>query len=116
MKMDQIERAAQMATHWWVERLIAGDKEKFAQTLKPLVEADLRSFGRCNLDCDYDPHGHLLTAVRAAGLECRGALFSARGILPEKHDLDVFPNILRPKEGYGNWTAVIPVPTADNQF
>ncbi len=108
---DQFERAAQMATDWWSERLMAGDKDKFAATLRPLIESDLRKSGHCSLECDYDPRGHLLTAVRAAGLECVGFLFSARGILPYKHDLDVTVKILRPKEGYGNWTEDILVPT-----
>jgi hypothetical protein len=89
---------------------MSGDTQKFADTLRPLILADLQQHGVCHLECDYDPHGHLLTAVRAAGLECQGMMFSARGILPQKHNLDVFPNRLIPKEGYGNWTAKIPVP------
>lgn len=108
--MDQISQAADIATKWWTERLQSGDKDKFAATLKPLVEADLRERGECWLECDYDPHGHLLTAVReAVDPECRGFLFSANGILPRKHDLKVYPDKLEPKEGYGNWTATIPV-------
>jgi len=104
------EIAARMATDWWADRLMSGDKRKFKDTLYPLVLADLNEHGQCNLECDYDPFGHLLTAVRAAGLECRGFMFSARGILPQKHVLDVLPYVLKPKEGYGNWTADIPVP------
>ena len=107
--MDQIGKAAEMATSWWAERLMSGDKIKFAEALKPLIEADLREQGECRLECDYDPRGHLLTAVRAAGLKCDGFMFSARGILPEKHDLHVTPTKLRPKEGYGNWKAEIRV-------
>lgn len=98
-----------MAADWWAERLMSGDRKKFIETLRPLIEADLREHGHCHLECDYDPHGHLLTAVHAAGLECRGVLFSAKGILPQKHDLDVTPTTLSPKEGYGNWTVDIPV-------
>ena len=109
--MDQIETAAAMATDWWADRLQSGDRSKFIETLRPLVEKDLRERGVCMLECDYDPFGHLLTAVRAAGnSECRGFLFSARGILPQKHSLDVTPGKMSPKEGYGNWTKEIPVP------
>lgn len=107
----QNERAAAMATEWWAERLMAGDVEKFKAALRPLVLADLEQHGHCFLECDYDPHGHLLTAVRAAGLECAGVMFSANGILPRKHELDVYPDKLEPKEGYGNWTDHIPVAT-----
>lgn len=109
--MDQIERAAQMATEWWIDRLQSGDKEKFAQALRPLIEEDLRTHGYSSLECDYDPLGHLLTAAHAAGLKCDGFMFSARGILPQKHSLHVEPSVLEPKEGYGNWTDNIPVPT-----
>ena len=106
---DTIERAAQIATDWWVERLQRGDKAAFSAALKPLIEQDLREDGRCFLECDYDPREHLLIAVRAAGLECSGFLFSARGILPQKHALTVYPDRLEPKEGYGNWLDPIPV-------
>lgn len=109
--MDQIQKAAEMATAWWTDRLMSGDAKLFAETLRPLIEADLRETGFCTLECDYDPRGHLLTAVRAAGLECRGMMLSASGILPQKHDLDVTPTVLCPKEGYGNWTDEIPVPS-----
>jgi hypothetical protein len=89
---------------------MTGDREKFEEALRPLIAADLAERGSSDTECDYDPHGHLLIAVRAAGIECQGVLFSARGILPEKHQLHVYPDRLEPKEGYGNWTSHIPVP------
>lgn len=102
---EQIKAAALLAANWWADHLQSGDRTKFVDTLRPLVEADLQTNGSCWLECDYDPFGHLLTAVRAAGHEeCRGFLFSAQGILPGKHSLDVTPGKLSPKEGYGNWT------------
>lgn len=108
--VDQIEAAANAATNWWVERLMSGNRSKFAETLRPLIEKDLREHGACYLECDYDPRGHLLTAVRESGHpECQGFMFSANGILPQKHTLDVLPHVLKPKEGYGNWTDDIPV-------
>lgn len=110
---DQISLAAKMAAEWWGARLIAGDRDKFTEALRGLVEDDLRVYGRCRLECDYDPRGHLLTAVHASGVQCSGMMFSARGILPNKHELDVFPDRLEPKEGYGRWTDKIMVPTQE---
>lgn len=107
--MTRVERAAEMAARWWGDRLQSGDRGRFEEALRPLVLADLVAHGACYLECDYDPRGHLLTAVRAAGLTCAGTMFSARGILPTKHDLDVFPDRLEPKEGYGNWLDPVPV-------
>jgi len=104
-----IENAAAMAANWWARRLLAGDREKFVEALYPLILADLKSEGQCLTECDYDPRDHLLTAVRAAGLECSGMGGSAVGILPMKHSLGVFPDRLEPKEGYGNWLAAMPV-------
>lgn len=104
------ERAAAMATEWWAARLMSGDVDKFKEALRPLILEKLEKEGVCYLDCDYDPHEPLLTAVRAAGIECRGFMFSAYGILPQKHSLKVFPHELKPKEGYGNWLNPIPVP------
>jgi hypothetical protein len=105
-----IETAARAATDWWTDRLQTGDRERFAAALFPLVLADLAAAGECSLVCDYDPLGHLLIAVRAAGLECSGMGFSASGILPAKHSLEVYPDRLEPKEGYGNWLPAIAVP------
>lgn len=103
-------KAAEMAAEWWAERLQQGDRAVFKSTLKPLVQADLEEDGVCWLDVDYDPRGHVLTAVRAAGVECRGCMFSAEGILPMKHSLRVDATMLKPKEGYGHWSPAIPVP------
>lgn len=61
------------------------------------------------IECDYDPKGPLLKAVHEAGLECGGFLFSAKGILPEKHTTLIKPGTIEPKEGYGNWTDPINV-------
>jgi len=94
-----------------------GDHAKFQEYLERAVTEALndptseymRAAGYVHLQCDYDPKGILLDAVIAAGVECRGFAFSAKGILPMKTDLQVFPDHLEPKEGYGNWTAHIPV-------
>lgn len=105
-----IERTAETAADWWTERLMTGDKAAFTNSLKASIEQKLRDRGSCFVECDYDPHGILLDAVRAAGLECGGFMFSARGILPQKHSTIVKPGLIEPKEGYGNWTAEIKIP------
>lgn len=107
----QARRAAQMAAKWWGDRLRSGDREAFEEFLAMELEMALMHTPSVFLECDYDPQGILLQAVRAAGVECSGFMFSAKGILPTKHDLTVRPDRLEPKEGYGNWVAHIPVPT-----
>jgi hypothetical protein len=102
-------RAAAMAAEWWAERLIVGDREKFKAHLRPAIEAEIVDCGTSVTTVDYDPQGIVLEAVRAAGVECRGVMCSADGILPRKTGLIVTPVELRPKEGYANWTARIPV-------
>jgi hypothetical protein len=104
-----IEKAARMAGAWWGERLLQGDKKRFSEEVEKRVLAELKEHGRSHLECDYDPFGILLEAVHAIGIECRGFMFSAQGILPKKHSLTVYPEHLIPKEGYGNWTKEIEV-------
>ena len=114
--MDQIEAAAKMAGEWWAERLSSQHADKraaFAAAVAKHCQSVLRDRGICWLAVDYDPQGPMLDAVRdAVDPSCRGMMFSARGILPDKHGLDVTPTKLRPKEGYGNWTAELQVPAA----
>jgi hypothetical protein len=57
--------------------------------------------GSCELNCDYDPKGPLLNAVRAAGIECRGMMFSAEKIFPYKHRMYIEDGRIRVHEGYG---------------
>ncbi len=104
-----ISKAALLGVQWWADRLQQGDKEAFKTALAPLIQADIDEFGRCKLECDYDPFDHLLTAIRSIGIECNGCMYSAEGILPMKHLLWVMPDLLEPKEGYGNWTETIKV-------
>jgi hypothetical protein len=99
-----------MAADWWAERLQKGDRQKFKDALMPFIERAVAENGSCYLQCDYDPMGPLLDAVRAAGLHCSGCMFSADGILPYKTSLWVRPDRLEPKEGYGNWPPPIKVP------
>jgi len=103
------EKAARMAGEWWACRLQQGDRCHFATEVETRVLARLQTEEIIILTCDYDPWGILLDAVRAIGLPCHGRAFSARGILPQKHELVVSAAFLKGKEGYGNWTDPIPV-------
>lgn len=110
MGKAQNKRAAKIAAEWWASRLQSGNKLAFQQHLEQAIQSELNANGRCYTECDYDPRGILLDAVRAAGIKCQGMMFSADGILPRKHELDIEPDCLTPKEGYGNRTKEIKVP------
>lgn len=114
--MDQIQMASKMAGDWWAEKLHedhADKKAPFSVAVARHCEAEMRRRGNhavC-LEVDYDPAGPLLDAVREIiDPTCAGVMFSARGILPQKHSLVVRLYQLDPKEGYGMWGAPIPVP------
>lgn len=109
MNHNLIQATAQAAAQWWADRLEQGDKAKFIERLSELVRGDLEARGHCTLRCDYDPQGYLLDAVRAAGVDCGGYFFSARGVLPERHTTRIEIGLIEPKEGYGNWTEKIVV-------
>lgn len=98
------KRTAEAAAKWWGDRLRKGDRAAFEASLIQYIESKLEERGKVFLNCDYDPQEGLLEAVRAAGLECRGFLYSAEGILPMKHSTNIKPGLIEPKEGYGNWT------------
>lgn len=101
---DHLTRVSEIAARWWADRLKRGDRKKFVAILAPLIEKALHENGQCLTECDYDPHGHLLTAIRAAvDPECRGFGFSADGILPRKQELMIYPDRMEPKDGYANW-------------
>lgn len=107
--MRQNEAAAELAAQWWTDRLERGDKETFKASIQASILTALDEHGFIEVECDYDPDGPLLDAVRAAGIECSGYMFSAKGILPCKHSLSVTPTAMEPREGYGNWLPPIPI-------
>lgn len=126
LTQDDINKIADYIADWWGRRLKQGDIDAFKASLKASTVEQLSrntDWPRLYLECDYDPKGPLLDAVRAAGLECSGSFFSARGILPQKHSTDIFPMKdanpefeeeaaparLITKEGYGNWNDPIPL-------
>jgi hypothetical protein len=120
---ELIDDVAKYVAGWWTDRLMMGDKDAFRSFLERAVAAQLQERMFVHVECDYDPRDILLDAVRAAGVECRGMLFSARGILPSKHSTTVYPEKqanaefdepfaparLVVKEGYGNWSDPIPL-------
>lgn len=102
--------ASRIAANWWADRLQSGDKEKFRKSLQLAIFEELESGKKIvHTECDYDPRGILLDAVNVAGNDCGGFMFSAKGILPLKHSLEISATELQPKEGYGNWTDPIKV-------
>lgn len=130
----QIQRAADMAGKWWADRLDeqhADKREAFAAAVSRRVVEGLTGQAVWNwnegrspsdgkpplrifIECDYDPQGLLLDAVReVVDPDCRGFGGSADGILPLKHELMVSPTELHPKEGYGNFTDWITVPLVE---
>lgn len=112
MSEKLIDKTAAAAGEWWAARLgeqFADKRELFSAAVAERVAEALHRHPHLYLECDYDPAGLLLEAVRAVGIDCRGSFFSARGILPSKHELEIKPGLLSPKEGYGNWTADIKV-------
>lgn len=99
---------------WWAERWIPNDtREAFRAALRLRLEAfetDVPpgSVGwLVQLDCDYDPKGMLLDAVHDAGVECRGFMFSAQGLLPSKHCVTIHGDNAEAKAGYGvSWVEI----------
>lgn len=136
-QMALINAAARMAAAWWGRRLYsehASKRQAFVDALRDLTRRTLLGeidweWGegepvpgngkvrlRMSLESDYDPQGALLKAVRdAVAPDCRGMLFSSDGILPRKHavTIDLRSRVLKPKEGYGNWTDPISILVTD---
>lgn len=130
--MNQVAAAAKMAGDWWAERLsdkyadrrpalAAAVAQRVADTLNGVAYWDwkgVRCDGsgkpetQCHVECDYEPKGLLANAVAEVFPDMPPfKLFtSAQSLFPRKHDLRVTRESLHPKEGYGNWTADIPVP------
>ena len=93
--MNINEKAAQ----WWAARLqIEEKREQFKGALLKILEESPDWY---NLYVDYDPEEELLDAVCAAGIECKGFMFSAEGIFPAKTGLRKRGDKLMAKEGYG---------------
>jgi hypothetical protein len=115
--LDQIAIAARMAGEWWATRLDSchlNKKDVFALAIAKRVDKELRLKPEVGvyLECDYDPQGILLEAIREViEPSCRGYRFSADGLLPQKHSLEVWRDRLSPIEGAGNVLDDILVPS-----
>jgi hypothetical protein len=72
---------------WWSERFLLDEKrEAFrAELARRLAADEISDSDRYGLGVrlivDYDPQGTLLEIVRGLGIECRGFMFSADGVL-----------------------------------
>lgn len=92
--------AAKIAA-WWAERFQIDDRrEAFRAALVAYLEAHAGD-AEIVLDVDYDPRGPMLEIVRSAGVDCRGCMYSADGILPRKTTMIVDSTGTVVKEGYG---------------
>lgn len=90
------QETAELCARWWADRLeIEERREAFRKALIPKIAEDMF------LAVDYDPDDTLLEALHEAGIQCRGALFSARGILPEKTRMRINNSGITVNEGYG---------------
>ncbi len=114
--MDQIEIAAHMAGEWWASRLDLRHSDKrdvFATAVarRVLSELKIKHEAGVYLECDYDPQGILLEAIKEViDPSCLGYNYSADGLLPFKHSLQVWGDRLSPIEGAGNITDDILIP------
>jgi hypothetical protein len=117
--MSNAEQAAKMAGEWWAERVdvkYAGRRQAFAEAVSKRVLQEMNgeavwdwwgeqhegdgSPKRATTENDYGPHYCLIEALIEA---IPGApAHELRRALPRKHLLLVYPDRLRPKEGYGN--------------
>ena len=61
------------------------------------------------LEVDYDPFGVLLEALHSAGIECRGYMFSGKGVFPLKTIMKIGSSGVKVKEGFGaDYTYLLP--------
>jgi hypothetical protein len=100
------DRINEFAASWWADRLDAQHADQ-RDAFRVSLATRLGEQTKWILECDYDPLGVLLEAVREAGIECSGRKWSANGILPKKTMLIRDEDGLRSKEGYGGgWQTI----------
>lgn len=100
------DRINEFAASWWADRLDAQHADK-QDAFRTSLTTRLGEQTKWKMECDYDPSGVLLEAVREAGIECSGRMWSAKGILPMKTKLVRDEEELRFKEGYGGgWNTI----------
>lgn len=85
-----LESLAKISADWWASRLqIIHKREEFAAALARRIVA-AAPWGRMFLRVDYDPWDELLEVIREIGIECRGCMYSADGILPMKTSMRIY--------------------------
>jgi hypothetical protein len=62
------------------EFLVEDKRERFCGELAKVLRREFEKVGWVRLYIDYDPNEPLLEALRAAGVECRGCMYSADGL------------------------------------
>lgn len=100
------QRLAEIAASWWSERFEREDRRaefKAALVIRLLeAEPDPCRGPSLSVYSDYDPDAVLLAAIHDIGIECRGLLFSSKGLLPAKTGMSLSRSgELWAKEGYG---------------
>ena len=92
------------AAGWWADRLDAQhakSRDRFANAVRERIIEVLVVSGNMTLKVDHDPDAILRDALDAAGIDCAGVLFSARGILPSKTRMCIEGRTIRVRDGYG---------------
>jgi len=81
---------------WWAHWLPEDKRDAFIQALLGRWPAD------DTLSSDYDPKGPLLDALHAAGVACRGCMFSSKDVgFPQKSGTRIINGVAHVKLGYG---------------
>lgn len=90
---------AEAVASWWANQLDDSHGPEatvaFRDALADMVEREQFSGRetyehRWALEVDYDPSPTLRAALQVAGIECRGFMFSAEGILPAKTRMKIW--------------------------
>lgn len=93
-----ISRSKAIADYWANLFEVEDKREELHAALFRLIEDGGQD---PEVSVDYDPRGLLLDAVREIGIECRGCMFSAQGLFPEKHRMIIRTGFVVVNEGYG---------------
>lgn len=99
----RILEVSRIASSWWASMLDSkwdNKREDFYKSLESLIVNILNHQDMITIDVDYDPDDIILWALYESGVDCKGVLFSARGIFPEKHRMRVSRAGIMVKMGY----------------
>jgi len=111
-RMTKIEETAKAAAEWWSSRLVRVDEAQtkaFEEALNKRVKFELMTHGRVRLEHDYHALG-ILGEVSEATIKTRTPkpkdenIFMGHELFPQKHVTTITAGLIKPKEGYGNWT------------